>query len=154
MMTVSTERWVTDMLPCHTSEVAELEREVFSHPWSEQALIDSLDKGIFLVCLEDGKVLGYAGAYCIQDEAAVTNIATNPRRRREGIAQMLTSTLIERAKKLGLAKISLEVRVSNAPALALYEKLGFKNAGLRRGFYSSPREDAFVLIHDLQRKQI
>ena len=152
MMTALTEHSVTDMLPCHAKEVAEIEKEAFSEPWSEKALLDSLDKGIFLVFLENDSVLGYAGAYCVGDEAAVTNVAVKAERRGEGIGKTLVESLIRRAEALGLDKISLEVRVSNTPAIKLYEKLGFETAGVRKNFYSSPREDAFVLIHNLQRK--
>lgn len=138
------------MQPCHARAVAELEKVTFSSPWSEKALIDSLDKGIFLVYEKDGQVLGYAGAYSAGDEAAVTNIAVFPEYKRQGIGEALTKELIKRAALSGKKTVCLEVRVSNSPAISLYEKLGFKTAGKRRGFYSNPREDAFIMIYETE----
>ncbi len=139
------------MLPVHATSVAELEKITFSEPWSEKSLLESLDKGIFLVCLENDRVQGYVGSYCTPDEAAVTNVAVFPEYKRRGVGEALMRELIKRACDKGLDRISLEVRVSNTAALSLYEKLGFENVGTRRGFYCCPREDAYVLIYNLQR---
>lgn len=152
-MTASTVHSVIDMTPRHAEEIARLERECFCDPWSEKALIDSLgqETSLFLVCEEKGKVLGYVGCYAVCSEAAVTNVAVFPEYRRQGVAEALIKELIIRAEKKGCETVCLEVRVSNSPAISLYEKLGFENAGVRRGFYTNPREDAYVLIYKIKR---
>ncbi len=153
-MTALTELSVIDFAPCHAGRAAELEALSFSSPWNEKMLLDSLDHGIFLVCVKNGTLLGYVGSYCVGDEAAITNIAVFPEYKRQGVGEALMKELIKRAEEKGLVQVSLEVRVSNTPAISLYAKLGFEIAGTRRGFYTSPREDAYVLTYDLQRKKV
>lgn len=150
MTTALTEHSVINMTLRHVGEVARLEREVFSSPWSEKALGDSIgqDTSLFLVCEKDEEVAGYVGCYIVCDEAAITNVAVFPKYRRQGIAESLISELKRRTSEKGCSVITLEVRVSNTPAISLYEKLGFKTVGCRRGFYSNPREDAYVMLYE------
>lgn len=150
-MTALTEHSVIDAELRHASEIAALEQETFSSPWSEKAITDTLsgDNSLFLVCEKDGHVAGYVGCYAVADEAAITNVAVAEKFRRQRIAEALITELKKRALERGCAVITLEVRVSNAPAISLYEKLGFKNVGCRRGFYSLPREDAYVMLYEL-----
>ncbi len=151
MTTALTEHSVIEAQISHVPELARLEREVFSSPWSEKALTDTIsgNASLFLVCEKDGQVAGYVGSYIVSDEAAITNVAVFPEYRRRRIAEALVEELKRRAREKSCTVITLEVRVSNAPAISLYEKLGFKTVGCRRGFYSHPREDAYVMLCEL-----
>ncbi len=126
--------------------LAELERECFSLPWSENSFKESMDGAntVFYVCETEDDIVGYVGAVFAFDECSVTNVCTSQNARRQGIGEALMRYLEAECKGRGAARIFLEVRESNAGAISLYEKLGYSRLGIRRGFYSKPREDAFV----------
>lgn len=128
--------------------VAELEKVIFSQPWSEQGFRDALnmEQNIFLVAEEDGAICGYIGMYQSLDEGEITNVAVAPEKRNAGVGRMLMQAAREQAKRQGITRIVLEVRVSNASAIHLYEKCGFVNCGIRKGFYDFPKEDAYIMI--------
>ena len=132
--------------------VAELENSIFTLPWSEDTLYDELDNPTarFLVASDDGNVLGYIGANNICGEWYIDNIAVREDARRRGVGSMLMSSLIEKARNENALFLTLEVRPSNTPAIRLYEKFGFTVRGERKGFYSEPKEDAFIMTVDLQ----
>lgn len=142
---------VIDMEPCHVGRVADLEREVFTSPWNEKMLLDTLLGGtsLFLVGVERDLV-GYVGSVTAGDEVSITNVAVFPEHRKKGVGEALVRELIRRAKDLNFSKIFLEVRVSNAPAISLYEKIGFEIKGTRKNFYTLPREDAFVMTYEIK----
>ena len=129
--------------------VAELERQIFSMPWSEHGFYDTLDREnvIFLTAKEEGQVWGYCGIYLAADEGEITNVAVAPERRRQGIAGKLVQTLMKEAGASGAKIFILEVRVSNTGAIGLYQKLGFTPCGIRRNFYQNPKEDALVMMN-------
>lgn len=131
----------------HLPQVAEIERLCFSDPWSEKALSESLESPYsrFLVALDGDRVAGYIGLYALSGEGSITNVATHPDYRRQGLGRALIEGAIIVAEKEKLEYITLEVRQSNSPAISLYEKCGFKVMGKRRNFYSSPREDAIIM---------
>lgn len=136
----------------HISTVAELERECFSEPWSEEGLRAELSKSEarFFVCECDGRIAGYMGMHIILDECYVTNVAVFPDFRRRGVGGALVSHCIKKAADEECAFISLEVRVSNASAVALYEKKGFLSVGERKNFYSRPTENALIMTKELR----
>ncbi len=123
---------------------AELEKLCFSEPWSEKAILEEAERGFFVAAYIDGVFAGYAGMLCVLDERDVCNIATVPEFRGKGVGRVLTNALIESAKESGASVIMLEVRKSNAAAIALYEKAGFTLVGQRKNFYTMPREDALL----------
>ena len=127
-------------------EVAGLEKECFSLPWSRDAFKNTLtdDNYIFFVARDDGNVVGTAGLIVCGDEADVTNVAVKSDMRKNGIAFNLLSKLLEYAKEKNINTFTLEVRKSNEGAIGLYEKLGFKCLGERPGFYDCPKEDALI----------
>ena len=129
--------------------VAELEKMIFSQPWSEQGFRDALnmERNIFLVAEEDGIIYGYIGMYQSLDEGEITNVAVAPGKRNAGTGRLLIQAAMEQAKQQGITRIVLEVRVSNASAIHLYEKCGFVNCGIRKGFYDFPKEDAYIMIY-------
>ena len=128
----------------HVSAVAELERQNFSEPWPEIAVRSELTNklALWLVAVEDGVVAGYVGSQTVLQEADRMNVAVADTHRRRGIARMLVEELI---RQLDAYQLTLEVRASNAPAIALYEKLGFTQVGLRKNYYHKPKEDALIL---------
>ena len=133
-------------------EVAELERLCFSLPWSEKSLeLLLVDKNAgFVVCDgTSGRVVAYGGMVVVLDEGQITNIATHPDFRRQGLGERVVRAIIDYASESGLVSISLEVRESNAAAISLYEKLGFRGVGVRKNFYASPRENGIVMIKSI-----
>lgn len=135
------------MAECHVAQVAALETICFSSPWSEKSIASELDNdlALWLVAVDGDAVVGYVGSQTVVPETDMMNIAVAPERRREGIAEVLVDSLIVELKRIGSSSLTLEVRVSNAPAVSLYEKLGFCKVGLRKNYYRNPREDALIL---------
>ena len=135
----------------HLSDVAESERLCFSEPWSEASLgLLLTDAALGLVVLQGDRAVAYVGAMPALDEGQITNVAVHPDHRRRGLGARLLEKLDEEARARGLVQISLEVRVSNAAAIALYEQSGYAVAGTRRGFYKKPQEDALVMIKSFE----
>lgn len=131
----------------HLGQIAQLERECFSSPWSEEMLAQELynDNASYVVAQgEDGTVLGYAGLQVVLDEGYIDNVAVRPDCRRQGIASALLGAF-ERFAQAHLAFLTLEVRASNTPAIALYEAHGFVREGVRKNYYTNPREDAVIM---------
>ena len=126
--------------------LADLEHAVFHAPWSEEALALLCGESAFgFVCMEQGIAAAYGGMLTVLDEGQITNIATHPDHRRRGLAAAVMGALLQEARARGLVSVTLEVRVSNAGAIALYEKFGFRVWGKRPRFYTNPTEDALVM---------
>lgn len=140
------------MESCHVIQVAELEKLCFSEPWSENSIASELKNplSLWLVAMDGQKLVGYVGSQSVMGESDMMNIAVAPEYRREGVAEALIKTLTAQLLKNGNGSLTLEVRVSNAPAIALYQKLGFAQVGRRPNYYRSPREDALILRKELQ----
>ena len=135
----------------HAPCLAEIERKCFSAPWSEDTLRQALNNpGYVFFGVADDDICAYASASIAADECYIANIAVLPEYRRKGYARLLVDKLIEHAKKLQMAFISLEVRASNNAAISLYESSGFEQAGLRKDFYSNPAEDAVIMTKKLK----
>lgn len=128
-------------------QVSEIEKEVFSIPWSLEAFQDSLllKHTIYLVAAEGDKVLGYCGMYHVMNEGEIVNVAVAPEFRRQQVAKKLLEFLFFESVKCEIDNFFLEVRESNAPAIGLYESFGFEQVGIRKNFYEQPRENAIVM---------
>ena len=126
-----------------------IEKLSFSTPWPKISFFNELqnDLAFYLVALAGRakKAAGYAGMWLILDEAHLTNLAVHPDYRRLGIGRTLMEEMIFRAVFLGAVRMTLEVRVSNRPAIALYESLGFRREGRRKGYYEDTGEDALIM---------
>lgn len=135
------------MEPADIPAAAALERKYFSVPWSERSLKESLEKPeyVFLVAEAEGEPVGYAGLLRVLDEGDITNIVVDERFRGRGTGYALTEALLREGTRLGIRDFTLEVRVSNARAIRLYERLGFAREGIRRNFYEKPAEDAWIM---------
>lgn len=132
--------------------ICEIEKASFSTPWSEGAFYNELVNNHFahyLVLEYQGDIVGYGGMWVIMDEAHVTNIAVREAYRGKKLGEQLMLQMQATAVFLGAVKMTLEVRVTNYVAQRLYEKLGFRPAGVRRGYYSDNMEDALIMWAEL-----
>lgn len=135
------------MTDAHVAQIAELEKLCFSDPWSESSVASELNNrlSLWLVALDGDTVAGYVGSQSVLDEADMMNIAVHPDYRRQGIGRDLVLALSDALKEKGIRGLMLEVRASNAPAIALYEQLGFRQVGMRPNYYRNPKENALIL---------
>lgn len=138
---------IIEMESVHVPQVAALEKLCFSAPWSESSLAAELQNPLscWLVAMDGERVAGYVGSQTVLDETDMMNIAVHPDYRRMGLGQQLVESLLQALNRRGSQCLTLEVRVSNAPARGLYEKMGFSQVGLRKNYYRNPREDACIL---------
>ncbi len=139
------------MRPEELGVVMEVEERAFEHPWSAELLRRELthDWSTILIALDGETLAGFVIFWVVVDEIHVLNVAVDPIRRRHGVARALMGELLDRGRACGLAVATLEVRRSNLAAIALYEGLGFRHVGLRKGYYSEEHEDALVMVLDL-----
>lgn len=135
------------MNPSHVAQVAALERVCFTDPWSEASVAGELanELSLWLVAVEEETVLGYVGSQTVLDSTDILNVAVSPDHRGCGIGRALLTELEQRLRQQGVTEVLLEVRPSNAPAIALYTSLGFVQVGRRPNYYLNPREDALIL---------
>lgn len=138
---------IVNMNETHVATIAALEKLCFSDPWSENSIAGELNNRLsyWLVALEDGEVVGYIGSQSVLGESDMMNVAVHPDHRRKGIAEALIDALSAGLRERGNVCLTLEVRASNEPAKALYEKLGFIQVGRRPNYYRNPKEDALIL---------
>ena len=128
-------------------QVAGIEREIFSMPWSEKAFADSLqsENTLYIVAEIDGKVAGYCGMYIAFEEGNISNVAVAPEYRRQKIAANMLKNILKLAKEKGVTAVVLEVRETNTGAIRLYEQIGFEEVGIRKDFYDKPKENALIM---------
>lgn len=127
--------------------IVAVENASFSQPWSRQSLLDELTNKLayYLVAADGKRVAGYVGAWFISGEGHITNIAVDPAYRRRGIGRALLEGLQAECKRREGTLLTLEVRVSNTPALKLYRSFGFEPAGRRKEYYQDNHEDALIM---------
>lgn len=133
--------------------VLEVEKDCFKSPWSRDSLsfeIRNNSLATYLVGEYDGLVVAYGGMWVILDEGHITNIAVISDYRGRGLGDRILYGLIEKARELDLARLTLEVRVSNLPAQKLYEKYGFVSHGIRPNYYGDNGEDAIIMWKNLK----
>lgn len=128
------------------AEISKMETEFFSAPWSENAVFSEISSAdsVFLAAKDNGVLTGYISGRDIAGEFYINNIAVKKENRRQGTAFLLLNEIVRLAKKRGCEFITLEVRVSNSAAIALYKKAGFEFLGERKDFYSHPKENAAI----------
>ncbi len=127
--------------------VLEIENESFPDPWSYQSYADEIKNPMAdytLLVDENDNVVAFGGFWHILDEGHITNIAVKKEFRQNKLGTLLVSEMIKSAKEKEIKSMTLEVRVSNTPAIKLYEKMGFSSVGKRPKFYSDG-EDAFIM---------
>lgn len=129
-------------------EVAELDKLCFAMPWSEESFRQEFtenERALYIVAEIGGRIVGYAGMWVILDEGHITNVCVHPDYRKRHIGEGILRVLIAAGAQVGVERTTLEVRKSNAPAIALYEKLGFVQEGVRKGYYENNNEDAIIM---------
>ena len=139
------------MTPADLDQVDAIEQATFPTPWSRADYLRELTQNPvarYLVAVRGGEVAGFAGAWIILDESHITNIAVREDLRGQGIGRQLTTALLQYLSNLGAAYATLEVRVSNAPAISLYQSLGFLQVGKRKKYYEDNGEDALLMVCD------
>lgn len=129
--------------PEHAKAMSEIENRCFSMPWSLYSCESELkhDYSYYWGAFADEKLVGYCGLHLVVDEGHITNVAVLPEYRRQGLARVLIDIML----RCDLRLFTLEVRVSNAAAIALYEQFGFEVLGRRKGYYDQPKEDALIM---------
>lgn len=126
--------------------VAALEKENFTMPWSREAFLDALAWNYeYLVAEEQGSILGYCGMSCVLEEGEIPKVCVAKAARRRGIGRALLAAMEQTARRRGVSTLFLEVRQSNQAARQLYQAVGFKEIGIRKGFYERPKEDAVLM---------
>lgn len=126
--------------------LAKIEEETFSMPWKVNDFLEmnAHDEVSYLVAVKDGNIIGGAGIRNVLGDGEITNVVIKREYRGKGYAKLLLGSLLEEGRRLGAVDFTLEVRVSNAPAIGLYESFGFVCEGIRPGFYEKPKEDAGI----------
>lgn len=131
-----------------TEAIAALERLCFRTPWSGDSIRRELTENrlaLYLAAELRGEVVAYAGIWLVAGEGHITNIAVHPDFRRRHIGEAVVRNLLLEAEKAGAQSQTLEVRASNEPAIKLYEKFGFRAAGVRKNYYEDNGEDALIM---------
>lgn len=131
----------------YVDQVCVLEEEAFSMPWHKESFLEMIanENACYLVGLVGEEVVASCGIRHIVGEGEITNVVTKSTMRGQGIGESMLKKLMEEGAKMGAKEFTLEVRVSNAPAIHLYEKLGFACEGVRKNFYEEPTEDALIM---------
>ena len=131
----------------NSAAVAEIENLCFSHPWSEETVSSEMKSKFadFFGAFCEDKLTGYIGGRTIAGETEIFNVAVSPEFRRKGIAKALIEKFIEAVREKETQVIFLEVRTSNLSAISLYEKVGFVFCGIRKDYYSDPKENALLM---------
>lgn len=136
----------------HLEKVLDIEKKSFTMPWSRDSFIGELaarESHFTISTIDGGEITGFCILRVFEDEAELFNIAVAPQYRRGHIAESLLREALDHAAQNGVSAVFLEVRASNTAAQKLYEKMGFRNIGVRRGYYDFPTEDAVLMICEL-----
>lgn len=143
---------IRDMKESDLERIIEIEEKSFNPPWSREAFLLELTKNLlakYIVAEVDGQVVGYGGIWLIIDEGHVTNIAVDEEYRGKGIGSKILEGLIQICRERNMTAMTLEVRKSNVVAQSLYRKYGFKEYGIRKGYYQDNNEDAIIMWKDI-----
>lgn len=137
---------IREMTEADIAAVSVIEEECFSMPWKPEDFKEMIERDnmTYVVLLVDGEIAGGAGLRNVLGDGEITNVAISKKYRGNGYSKPMLERLLDIGKNLGCSAFTLEVRVSNEPAIKLYEALGFENAGIRPGFYEHPKEDAKI----------
>lgn len=140
---------IDEMTVEDVNEVCEIEKASYGeHHWSKDSFYSEVSNNIaryYVAKDEDNNVLGYIGSWFIIEEAHITNVSVSPEHRKKSIGEALLAHVIQQCYKEKIKYITLEVRVSNEPAIKLYEKYQFKSLGTRKHYYQDNNEDALIM---------
>ena len=142
---------IEELQPEDLEAVLRIEAASFTHPWTREMFQAELAPEISLVLVaraEDGTVLGYLFGTVLEGVLHISNVAVDPRVRRQGVGRQLVGSALARGSRRGAQTATLEVRVSNLTAQALYRAFGFTVVGRRRRYYTGPVEDGLIMCLD------
>ena len=143
------EIFISRMTADDIEEVSVIEAEAYGeHHWSKSSFYDEMNNNLakyYVARTSDGKLVAYAGTWHVIDEAHITTIAVKKDYTRKHIGEALINRILEDCYEAGMKYLTLEVRVSNEPAISLYKKYGFSSLGARKGYYQDNNEDALVM---------
>lgn len=136
-----------EMLVEDLDQVMEIENDLISPPWTREGFFTFLlkDENMFFVVEEKGQILGYCSMQTVLDEGDILNVAVTRNRQKEGIGYFLVDSMLMLAAARGIHIVHLEVRESNGSARRLYQRLGFKEDGFRKNYYTEPVENAVLM---------
>ncbi len=134
-------------------EAAQLEKRIFSDPWSEAALRETYAQSqtLLLTAHEDGKLIGYLILYYVLEDGEIARIAVAPECRKRGVGTRMMLELEDLCASNGVLKLMLDVRKSNEEALSFYQDYGFVKDGVRKNYYAEPVEDAILMSRKIGR---
>lgn len=138
---------VRDLLDDDLDIISDIESRSFSMPWKKEDFKHLIEdnQSVYMVILADKAPVGTAGYTYNGFEGYINNVVIEESYRGKGLSKILMEALLKRGRECGINDYTLEVRVSNTPAVRLYESLGFESAGVRKNFYEKPVEDAYVM---------
>jgi len=139
---------ITPTLLEHIDDIMVVEKLSFKIPWTRESILEEIKNNKlarYLSAKVNGRVVGYAGMWCVCNEGHITNIAVHPEFRGVGLGTRLMESLIDIAKREGISSLTLEVRKSNIIAQNLYKKFGFEECGIRKSYYADNGEDAIIM---------
>lgn len=138
---------IEKMTSDHIEAVSDIEKMCFVHPWQKEELNAHLDNptSVFFVAADDKTTLGYIGMSVVLDEGYIFNVAVDEKHRQKGVGTALVKKITEYGIENNFSFITLEVRESNQKAISLYSKLGFVSVGVRKNYYSEPKENAILM---------
>ena len=135
----------------HLDAIMKIEKEAYPEPWTVGMFREEIRsrRSCFYVAHADGALVGYSGFWLVLDEAHITSLTVEAGHRGMGFGREQLLHLLAQGEENGVRAFTLEVRESNAPARSLYESLGFRTVGLRKGYYSTTQEDAIVMLKEM-----
>jgi [ribosomal protein S18]-alanine N-acetyltransferase len=150
-MSVSSRIDYVPLAPEHISHLLAIENEAYPDPWKQGMFRQEISNAtsFFCVALREEEIVGYGGFWLMLDEAHITKVTVAEPWRGQGLGHELMVYLLEEALRRGAASARLEVREHNQPARQLYEQLGFRAVGLRKGYYAKTNENAVVMAKSL-----
>ena len=135
------------------SMIEEMEQILFSSPWRLEDFLYEINENAFshnYVVEDNNEIVGYVGLWIMYEQSQITTIGVHPKHQRKGIGQMMMEKMIEESLNNHCVTMSLEVRVSNDKAIALYKKYGFETVALRKNYYEDNHEDAYLMIKQME----
>lgn len=138
---------IRKMLESDLAEVMLIEKGTFSEPWNKEDFCSSISNSNngYLVAVIQESIVGYCGYWGIAGEGYIYNVAVKKEFQRRNIGIVMMKKLMKQAPDNGIGNFTLEVRLSNKAAISLYKRLGFEQAGIRKDFYTKPKEDGIIM---------
>jgi len=146
---------IREMTLADLKSIVSLERQLFTSAWNYEDFVYEISQNQFsynYILEDDDEIVGYVGVWMMYEQAQITTIGVDPRFQRRGYGRYMMEAMLANARAHGCETMSLEVRVSNNKAIALYESLNFQRKAIRKNYYQDNNEDAYLMIKELEEK--